>query len=288
MHASDHADLALFALGVLAPEETEAVERHLAEGCEECRADLDRWRQVVAMLPFGLDVQAPDDLREEILGGSSNLPARSGAVSTRAAGRFPLLGKLFVGGFFLLLGYGVLREVDLRSRVDEQEQLVAELQVALTSAASTGEHGEVELARLRDQLAERESEVSAAREALAAAEETLGVIQGAAVDLVSLEPPDRGSKALGHLLIGREAGMALLQVFALESPPSGTVYEVWWTSDQGDPIEAGRFEPDEGGVARLRLALPEGPVGGVRISLEAIGPAGGEGPAGPVVLRGDL
>jgi uncharacterized coiled-coil protein SlyX/anti-sigma-K factor RskA len=288
MHASDHADLALFALGVLAPEETEAVERHLAEGCEECRADLDRWRQVVAMLPFGLDVQAPDDLREEILGGSSNLPARSGAVSTRAAGRFPLLGKLFVGGFFLLLGYGVLREVDLRSRVDEQEQLVAELQVALTSAASTGEHGEVELARLRDQLAERESEVSAAREALAAAEETLGVIQGAAVDLVSLEPPDRGSKALGHLLIGREAGMALLQVFSLESPPSGTVYEVWWTSDQGDPIEAGRFEPDEGGVARLRLALPEGPVGGVRISLEAIGPAGGEGPAGPVVLRGDL
>lgn len=288
MHASVHADLSLFALGVLAPEETEAVERHLAEGCEECRADLDRWRQVVAMLPFGLDVQAPGDLREEILGGSSSLPARPGvAVSKRAAGRSPLLGRLFVGLFVLLLGYGVLREVDLRSRVDEQEQLVAELQVALTSAASTGEHGEVELARLRDQLAERQSEVSAAREALAAAEETLGVIQGAAVELVPLEPPDRGSQALGHLLIGREAGMALLQVFALESPPSGTVYEVWWTSDQGEPIEAGRFEPDEGGVARLRLALPEGPVGGVRISLEAIGPAG-ERPAGPVVLRGDL
>jgi anti-sigma factor ChrR (cupin superfamily) len=51
--------VALYALGALGQHEARAVERHLAEGCEVCSAELRQFESVVDVLGFGAAVETP-------------------------------------------------------------------------------------------------------------------------------------------------------------------------------------------------------------------------------------
>lgn len=61
-------DAAAWALGAVAPIEEPAYANHLADGCPECRAEIDRYSSAAHLLPSLLpEVRLPDDLHEKLL-----------------------------------------------------------------------------------------------------------------------------------------------------------------------------------------------------------------------------
>jgi anti-sigma factor ChrR (cupin superfamily) len=59
---------ALYALGALGQHEARSFEEHLAEGCQECRAELEGYEMVVSNLGFGAaETEPPAVVRERLL-----------------------------------------------------------------------------------------------------------------------------------------------------------------------------------------------------------------------------
>jgi anti-sigma factor ChrR (cupin superfamily) len=74
---------ALYALGALSQHEARSFEEHLAEGCEDCRAELEGFELVVSNLGFGAEDESPSALlRERLL---SRLAAEDVAARPEAA-----------------------------------------------------------------------------------------------------------------------------------------------------------------------------------------------------------
>jgi anti-sigma-K factor RskA len=96
-HESRRNEIAAYLLGALEPEEAASLERHLATGCVECRAEL-RWLQpAVQLLPETVEpVKAPRELRARILAEARSdiEPAARGAAARRRlrSGWRPLAG----------------------------------------------------------------------------------------------------------------------------------------------------------------------------------------------------
>ena len=72
-HESRRDEIAAYLLGALEPEEAASLERHLATGCVECRAEL-RWLEpAVQLLPEAVErVEPPRELRARILAEASS------------------------------------------------------------------------------------------------------------------------------------------------------------------------------------------------------------------------
>ncbi|MGH7787561.1 MAG: anti-sigma factor family protein, partial [Candidatus Binatia bacterium] len=66
-HEDIKLDLSLFALGSLDPDEQRAIEQHLADGCDECAAELQAWRDVVGLVPLEVPAAAAPDLKPQLL-----------------------------------------------------------------------------------------------------------------------------------------------------------------------------------------------------------------------------
>lgn len=287
-HDDIKADLSLYVLGVLTAEETEAIDRHLAEGCAECEGEILRWREVAGLLPFGVDVQAPADLRRELLARATGAspgaaPASAKVVPLRRGWVAPLLAAAAV----LALAFGISREVSLRSQAAEQQRVVAELRAALDQASGNRGEAEAELKRVRDALAQREGELQSLRTTLAAAEESLNLLQRPGLELVRLKETADAKPAQGHVLISAATGKALFYAFDLAPLPEGKVYELWWITEKEGPVNAGLFTP-EAGLGRVETALPTD-AGALKAAAVTIEPSGGvEKPTGPMVLMGSI
>jgi anti-sigma-K factor RskA len=149
-HESRREELASYLLGALEPGEAAELERHLA-GCGECRAELDRLRPAVQVLPDSVERrQAPPQLRDRIV---SEVRADDVARSQAARGRrlsIPLRPAL---GFatVLLIGIAVagyaIRDGDSTS---ETTTVVAGSPPGVTvKMVREGDSGTLRLAHLR-------------------------------------------------------------------------------------------------------------------------------------------
>lgn len=87
-HESRRDEIAAYLLGALEPEEAASLERHLASGCVDCRAEM-RWLEpAVQMLPDSVErVEPSRDLRARIL---SQAEAEAGNSAAAAPARRPL------------------------------------------------------------------------------------------------------------------------------------------------------------------------------------------------------
>ena len=91
-------------------------------------------------------------------------------------------------------------------------------------------------------------------------------------------------KAMGRVTYSKNMGMLMYDGTA-EPAPAGKSYQLWVMPMQGDPINAGVFNPSSGEISHWMMKLPEGVTPkAFAVTLE---PAGGmPHPTGPKVLAG--
>jgi anti-sigma-K factor RskA len=112
-HESRRDEIAAYLLGALEPDEAASLERHLATGCVECRAEL-RWLEpAVQLLPDAVErVEPPRELRARILAEASSGIGPASAKRERRplfSGRRPLAGLAALALVLAALGGYALR-----------------------------------------------------------------------------------------------------------------------------------------------------------------------------------
>jgi len=274
-HEEIRADLPLHALGSLDPDERRAIERHLAEGCDDCGRELDEWRRVVELIPLGAEAAEPPELKDRLLDRARpTQPER--VVPLRRWLAVPLAAAAAA-----LLAFGIVREARLGRERDSALAERTRLESALARAKT-------DLAELGEQLAAREQDIGRLRSALAAAEENLSLLQARGLQMVSLRQPADAVPAEAHMLLSGDARKGLLYAFDLRPVPLDKIYELWWITEKEGPVMAGLFRPDEHGIGRIDVDLPTG-AGRIQAAAVTIEPAGGvPKPTGPMVLVGEL
>lgn len=76
----------LYVLGALSPAEAQDFERHLAEGCAVCRAEVDEFQETAGVLPLGFDLAPPPPRVREMLLERIQDPTFAPAVHVARAG----------------------------------------------------------------------------------------------------------------------------------------------------------------------------------------------------------
>ena len=286
-HEDIQADLSLFTLDALDPDERQAIEEHLATGCAACQRELATWREVVGALALAGQEAAPPDLKPALmqrLRPDTRAPSGGKVVLLRRQPpRAPWLRTALpaAAAATLLLAAGIVHDARMRRQLTEQRQLVTDLRAELDSA-----HGDLQ--RLGRELAAKEQDVAALRSALTAAHESLAVVAAPGLRLVHLKETPQAQPAEAHVLISAETQRGLFYAFDLPPIPEDRAYELWWITEKEGPVNAGVFHPDAHGLGRLETTLPAG-AGAIQAAAVTIEPAAGlPKPTGPMVLLGDV
>lgn len=275
-HDEIQADLSLFALGSLDEGDRREVAEHLASGCDECERELVVWREVVELVPLGLEDETTPDLKPTLLRRVRGQSERGSNVRRLPRAVIPLA---LAAAALLALGIG--REMQWRAESTTQQLAAADLRRQLEEAGGKLE----QVARV---LSERERDVTSLRAALKTAQDSLGLLQSRGLQLVRLSQTPDQRPAEGHAIIGRDAGRALFYAFDLPAVQQNQTYELWWITEKEGPVNAGLFVPGPDGVGRVETAMPTN-AGAIQAAAVTIEPAGGvTKPTGPMVLLGKI
>jgi anti-sigma-K factor RskA len=294
-HEDIQSDLPLYALGSLDAEERQAIERHLADGCDSCTLELRTWREVVGLVPLELPARGAPDLKAELLERvRSEAPRRPVAVAPTAPAPSKVARRRigwavpFAAAALALLAIATYREIGWRA---ERARLDGERQAQLQSIASLQRDLEAargDMTKVTAALAQRENDVNALRAALAKAEESLAIVQRPGLNLVALKETKDAPPAAGHILLSAPTGKALFYAFDLPKAPPGKAYELWWITEKEGPVPAGLFNPDERGLGRVETTVPTG-AGAIQAAAVTVEDAAGvPKPQGPMVLIGQV
>ncbi len=246
-------DLApVYALGALDGEEVAEFERHLAGGCERCRAVLDESQELFGTLARSSERLAPpSSIREGLM-------ERVGAASRQ---RLPI----------------ERRPPWLRRAIATAVAVV--VASALTGAYVAGRY-EARLGMMARETARVRERLQAQERALERQVVVVDLLRDPATRVVTLRGSGPSPHAAGRVVWHPTAGGQVL-VANLPSAPSGKTYELW-TIASGTARPAGVFAVDTAGRAIARLEPTGGPVDVFAVTLE---PAGGtQAPTGPIVL----
>jgi anti-sigma-K factor RskA len=217
-HDEIFADLPLYVLGALDPDEADAIASHIAI-CPSCERELAGLEQTVSVLGAGVPQrEPPDDLRERVLTSLTPIaaaapepmrhPANVRRVSTWARVGFAVAASLIL----MLAGATALiyRELsDTRSTLQAQQD---------------------------QQIAERELLAHPAR--------TVAMVAAGA------------AQSYGTLYVGETEHQALMVIDDLPPTPAGQVYQIWLVRSDGRE-SAGVFTVDQGGSARMMITAPQ-------------------------------
>lgn len=276
-------DLPLYALGSLDPEDRAAVEAMLAED-PALAAELREWAELVGLLALDAPdaapgtAQAPPDLRGRLLSRvrtPASAPPAAKVARRRISWQVPLAAAAAL--LLAVLGY---REIGFRAERARNADTIAALQRAVTARDG-------DLETVRATLAERERDATSLRAALAAAQESLAVVQQRGLTMVSLKETKDSPPAEAHILLSPPSGRALFYAFGLPKVADDKVYELWWITEKAGPVRAAIFHPDAEGVGRVEATLPadSGAIQAAAVTVEVAG--GVAKPQGPMVLLGN-
>jgi anti-sigma factor RsiW len=267
--------LEAYALGVLEPDESHAVERHLAS-CTECRRLAADLAATADLLPLALaaasSLRPPADLKDRVLRAAHSSPRGVAAtgVSTglSAASAEPSPGDVTSSAdrWWIVTGRaGRWRTV-----------AAAALLVVLALSLLWG-------ARLSEALdQERALRASVAAHFSRQQEIVLEVVDAAEATRVILRSPDPDSGAYGKLFTRPDLPHVVAMAARLPIPPEGQTYHLWLTSE-GRTFLAGVLPVNDQGFGLLTFdADHDGPsYEAARLTLQA---AGAEAPGGETVL----
>ncbi len=241
----------IYVLGALDGEELNQFEAHLASHCPLCEDHLRESREALVQLPRSLaPVEPPRSVKAELL--KRIAPEAKVPISDRSRFRWLWLG---VGAGALAAGLLIVVSWNLIAARNQLRELQAQI------------------AGLQTQVAQRE--------------ELIRFLSDPQVRIVNLAglPPSPGAR--GQLLWNPLSRAGLLLVTGLPPIPADNAYELWGIAG-AEPVPAGVFVVNEGGLALFRLpALPESKsFDKFAVTLE---PAGGvPQPTGSMVLLGSL
>lgn len=216
---------ASYALDALDADEKTAFEAHL-RSCAQCQAEVDSYREVIGQIALGAPAQGPPaQLRARVLENAKNvIPlAREGSVrmpSTRVAWFTAAASLVFA------VGFGSLFLIE-RSRNRE----------AAVAAASA----HTELARIQQQLAERDSVIA-----------TL-----LTRDLASAALAATGRPPSARVYHNRESNRIIIAAYDLPPAPEGRTYQLWGISGN-QAVSIGVFNTDTRGRAVISFVVPLG------------------------------
>jgi anti-sigma-K factor RskA len=279
VHREEHlAACAGWALGALSEADRAELERHLAEGCAECEAELARLSGPVVTLAASAPAAAPPPaLKARVF---ASLRAE-GVARPMAAGRTPAEPR---------------RVVELpprrRSPVLTWAFAAAAAALAVTSVVmwQSGDRLRGELAAARQQLDAKRQQLADKDRELEDAQKWSALLEGSATKVVDLQLTPAGSAVLKARAIYDPAARRAVIVFTNFSAPSGSDYELWALRD-GKPASLGLIRADASGRAIVRLPDTGDPtsLGAFAVSLEKAGGSTSQtAPQGPVVMVGKI
>jgi hypothetical protein len=252
----------------------DALEAHLAEGCDHCASELAAIEQAASELAFAAPLAAPpSDLRARLLatvtadGESSRsrepIPFRPRSQPSPAStllggtGIFATAASLLAAAVFAIvfLGWSL---ADATRKLDEQVRQVAGMRVTIVDQEK--------------ELQEKEAQ--------------LGIINDPEVRLTSLteaEPPKPGIDVLWHPGLKR----GLLVARGLAPVEKDKTYELWLIAD-GKPVPAKTFNVDERGNAVVSLEELAGAAAKPDLFAITVEKAGGSAtPTMPIRYKGE-
>ncbi len=282
---------ALYALGALSQHEARAFERHLAEGCSSCEADLVQFEEVTGTLSLDAPPAAPPAYLRDVLlaridkevrtpgllnhsrqlgqSGAATPPRGQTASSRLAAPSRSSFGTVILpwaAAASLAIAVGALlfalsrtgRDVDnLRGQVEESDKRTRELARDLAR-----ERGKAE-------------EVAQINEVLTAPEHREIALAG--------QPPAPSSSAKVYWDVQKNRWVVTAD---LPPPPKGKIYQLWFVTRKDEKISAGLIATDESGhgfrVTNVPSNLP--PIAAAAITLEPEG--GSQQPTMPIYVVG--
>ena len=282
LHIAD-ADLTLYAMGGLAPAETEQARAHLL-GCQLCCEELRQYTLALAAYAqatpdAGLPQGAKDRFMARVAQTTQSQATTARAAETAAApirlstqpstpasqtspAKSSFWGSLFGSGGWSLALAGAMAVLLVVVGVDDMRN-----RAAIGPLQGLAQRGAADTAQL-NQLMELLTSSQAKRVALHPGP-------------VTAPPPD------ARVVYAASTGKLLLTASNLHPLPAGKVYELWILQPGGKkPLPAGTFAPDSAGNATMILAdaPPDLPVQGFGVTVENAG--GSDTPTLPIVLSG--
>jgi anti-sigma-K factor RskA len=280
--------LPLEALGTLDGEDARAMAAHLAEGCDECEAELRSFREALTAMAIAAVDDGPSDriwqrldrrlqstaadpaahtVNDRPAGRATDRPARDGV--SRAWRIVAVAASVASIALAVMIGNYATRIVAIR---EENSSRLAALEMQERALASQLEDRNRELATLRDRIS-------------VSGRLTQAVLAPDA-RIIRLGPLPPAPDASGIVAVAPARNQAVLQVAGLPQPPPGKEYELWWIGSKSGPVKAALFAPAAHGEATVASTLPP-PGEQLLASAITLEPAGGvDKPTGAMYLKG--
>ena len=150
--------LPLYVLGGLEPEVIAEVERHLAETCDECTAEVREWQEVVGLVPFGLTPTGPSPAVKERLMARVRRDAKVVPLRPRRRAVWMSIPLVIAAAFLIMIGWGQYQEtVRMAQIATEQDKRIQTVEGLLSQEQHKLSDREAEIQRLTVRLAEEQA-----------------------------------------------------------------------------------------------------------------------------------
>jgi anti-sigma-K factor RskA len=270
-----HDDLALYALGALAPDEAETVRAHLAE-CAECRAELAALQGDLALLALSVQPQsAPEGSLARLM---SKLPAKADEPGQAAEPMASAVARP-------ASAEGEPRP--RRSVFTRPWAVVVPWALAAVLAVACVLLG-VENANLNDTVADESALVSNLAAKASRSQEITDALSAPNAQRVTLTTPKAPALPSGQVIYLPDRGALLFSANHLKPLPPGKTYELWVIPANGQsPIPAGVFHPNAQGEAEVTMPhIPSG-IAAKEFGVTIENGGGSSAPTLPIVLAGE-
>ena len=282
--------LPLEALGTLDGEEARAMAAHLAEGCDECQADLRSFREALAALAIGVAGDGSADriwqrVEHRFATGAAESAPGAGVINDRPAGRTTdRLARAGVSRAWRAAAVAASAAAIMLALMSGNyaNQIVAIRQEDSARLAALDRQARA----LASQLEDRNRDLAALRDQISVSGQLTQAVLAPDARIIRLAPLAPAPDAAGVVAVTPSRNRAVLQVAGLPQPPPGKEYELWWIGSKSGPVKAALFAPTAHGEATVASTLP--PAGEQLLaSAVTLEPAGGvDKPTGAMYLKG--
>jgi anti-sigma-K factor RskA len=281
----DHDDLALFAMQLLSPDESAAIELHV-EHCADCRHELAELQGDLATFAHTVDMHSPPaQARERLM---KQVAREKKAVPIDRAPAPELAGGASAGRSTTGLGSGAYLTEGERPTPNLSAKVFPWIgwAVAAGLAVAAGDLYH-ERDALRSTLATQSGQMARLSADAATAKQVLDAMTDRSALRVTLSATPAPPAPQGKATYVPSKGTLLFTASNLEPLPQDKTYELWLIPADGrDPIPAGTFKPDERGNASVILPpLPKG-VGAKAFGVTIENDGGSQVPTMPIILAG--
>ena len=291
----DPEDLALFALGFLAPEDASQIKRHLEE-CGECRQELADLRGDLAMYALTAETHSPPAMARERLMQQVSREPKQKASTTRVTEAAAYNSGASYGSNVQEIEQRPASNYGTRLTRDDLPQrgvspvvkvlpwlgwaVAAGLAVTVGQALHERDSLRGEVQQSRQQVAEVTAQGAEARR-------VLDTLNDTAAQRVTLTLSKQTPVPQARATYVPQTGRLVFIASNMEPLEPYKTYELWLIPANGhDPISAGTFHPDAKGNASILLpTLPAGVTAkAFGITIEDEG--GAQTPTMPIVMAG--